>query len=271
MKHAFLLSLSLLFLHFSGFSQIPEMTENTNTIMSNILLNEMKLMDYDNIEKAILDTWDIRKEEIDGNNQTISFKADSVTILVAMIPVPLPGDGLETAVEYANIWKDARSALNNKSHISIAVIGEKDMQDLYVEATKIAAILLKYSDSSGIFLSNQSLLLSRGFYLEEAEKMTASHLPIKLWAYIGLRQTDQGNSAYTYGLKEFGLPEIEIVNSPKPVAEVSAYLCQIAQAALLNDTSIPTIESVDLEDGTNVKLSLSNGVNVDGKTVKVNY
>ncbi len=253
------------------FSQVPEMTENTNTAMSSILLNEMELMDYENIEKDILNTWDIQKNEINGNDQTISFEVDGVTYLVAMIPSPLPDEGLETAVEYSYLWKDARSALDNKSYIAIAVVGEKDLLDLYIGATKISAIILEHTNSSGIYLSGQSLVLSREFYIEEAKKMTADTLPLKLWVYIGMHQNEKGNSAYTFGLKEFGLQELEIVNSGKTVEEVTEYIYNMAHLAL--------IEGIEKNDGNTtlgkennkIKISLSNGINLGGQTYKIEY
>ncbi len=264
------------FLFFIGnhsiiYSQVPEMTENTNTAMSSILLHEMELMDYENIEKDILNTWDIQKDEINGNDQTISFAVDGITYLVAMIPAPLPDESLMSAVEYSYLWKDARSALNNKSHIAIAVIGEKDMLDLYIEATKISAIILEYTNSSGIYLSGQSLVLSKAFYIAETASMTAEHLPLKLWIYIGMRQTEKGNSAYTYGLKEFGLNELEIVNSDKAMEKITEYIYDMVHVALTEGVELNDGKTTDNKEDNKIKAILSNGINLDGQTYKIAY
>ncbi len=266
----FTLITSLLFFAITSIAQIPEMTENTKSVMSSILLNEMELMDYENIEAAILSTWDIGPDKLDGNNQTISFEVDGITYLAAMIPVAMPGGGLETAVEYSYLWKDARTALNNKSHIAIAVIGESEAATLYTEATKLTALILEYSNASGVFLANQSLVLSREYYLAEVAKLSEGNLPINLWVYFGHRQNEKGSSVYTYGMQEFGLEELEIVDSQKSHEEISSHIKNTALDLITGKSIIDTGEEVD-EGIKKLDVILSNGVNTDRLTYKLEY
>ena len=252
-------------------AQVPEITENTKTVMGMLLLPEMELMDYPNIEEGILDTWDIEKEDIDGNDQTISFKVDDATFLIAMIPAPVPGEQLESAIEYSYLWKDARSALNNQSHIVIAVVGEKTPLELNVAFTKVAAILLENSDATGVYLVNQTLVLSKEFYLSEAATMDDETLPLYLWVYFGLRPGDDGNSAYTYGLKEFGLKEIEIVNSKYSMEEVTEFIYDASHYVLSQNVELNDGETIGMSEEQKIKISLSNGVNLDGETLKLAF
>lgn len=271
MKSPFLI-FPFLFLFISTINaQVPEITENTKTVMGMVLMNKMELMDYPNIEKDILNTWDIEKDELDGNDQTISFAVDGATFLIGFIPAPVPGDDLSTAVEYSYLWKDARMALDNESHIVIAVVGEEMPLDLYKQFTKIAAIILAHTNSMGVYLSNQSLVLSKEFYLEEAAKMNDENLPLYLWAYFGMRQSDKGNSVYTYGLKEFGLKELEIVNSRNTMEGVMDFLYQTAHYTVAGNINLKDGETVGGLEEEKIKVSLSNGVNLDGQTLKVAY
>ncbi|HFA49747.1 MAG TPA: DUF4261 domain-containing protein [Bacteroidetes bacterium] len=267
-----LIVFSFLFLFNSNiYSQVPAMTENTSTVMGMVLLPEMKLMDYENIEKGILNTWDIQKEDIDGNDQTISFKVDSTTFMIAMIPAPVPGDELENAVEYCYLWKDARSALNNKSHIIIAVVGENSKLDLYKKYTKMAAIILKHSDATGIYMGGQTLVLSKDFFIKNADSMDGNKLPLFNWIYFGKKQSDKGNSVYTYGLKEFGLEELEIVDSKKTMEEILGFIYDIAHYTISGNIILNDGETVGGTEEEKIKISYSNGVHLDGKTLKIGY
>ena len=263
---------SLLFLFTAKINaQVPDITENTKTVMGMVLMNKMELMDYPNIEKDILDTWDIGKEDIDGNDQTISFAVDGTTFLIGFIPAPVPGDELNAAVEYSYLWKDARSALKNESHIVIAVVGEEMPVSLSKNFTKITAIILEHTNSMGVYLGNQALVLSKEMYLKEAATMDEDNLPLSLWVYFGLRQNEKGNSVYTYGLKEFGLKEMEIVGSEKSMEEVYDFIHDTAQYIVAGNIELKDGETFSGSGDDEIKVSLSNGVNLDGQTLKISY
>ncbi len=270
LKCGMLFSLFLAFV-FEINAQVPEVTENTTTVMGMVLMNKMELMDYPNIEKDILNTWDIKKEDIEGNDQTIAFILDGATFMVGFIPAPIPDEELNTAIEYSYLWKDARSALKNESHIVIAVVGEQPPLDLYKHFTKITAIVLEHTNSMGVYLGNQTLVLSKEFYLNETAGMDDENLPLYLWSYFGMRQNDKGNSVYTYGLKEFGLKELEIVNSEKSMEEAMSFIYGVAHYTVAGQVVLNDGETVGGSEKEKIKISLSNGVNLDGQTLKIAY
>ena len=252
-------------------AQVPEITENTTTVLGMVLMNKMELMDYPNIEKDIVSTWDVEKENIDGNDQTISFSVNGATFLIGFIPAPVPGDELNSAVEYSYLWKDARAALRNESHIVIAVVGEESPLDLYKHFTKITAIILENTNSMGVYMGNQGLVLSKEFYLEEAATMNDENLPLPLWVYIGMRQNDQGSSVYTYGLKEFGLKEMEIVNSEKTMEEAFDFIHDAAHYVIAGQVELNDGETMGMSEDQKINISISNGVNLEGQTLKLAY
>ncbi len=271
MKTQFILFSFLFFFISKSAAQVPEITENTTTVMGMVLMNKMELMDYPGIEKGILTNWDISPEDIDGNDQTISFAVDGATFLIGFIPAPVPGEDLSTAVEYSYLWKDARQALKNESHIVIAVVGEESPLDLYRQFTKITAIILQHTNSMGVYLGDQALVLSKEFYLAEAGKMDNETLPLYLWAYFGMKESDEGRSVYTYGLKKFGLKELEIIDSQKTMEEALDFLYYTAHYTVLGDVELKDGETVGQSEKEKIAITLSNGVNVDGQTLKIAY
>ena len=263
------LFLSLLFLFKNTNAQVPEITENTHTATGMVLLNKMELMDYPSIEKNIMDTWDLAKEDIEGNDLTISFKTDSTTFLIGLVPAPVPGNDLATAVEYCYRWKDARRALDNQSHIVIAVVGEKTPLELYKYFTEITAIILANTRSTGVFLNNQALLLSKEFFLTEAAAFHDNHLPLYLWIYFGRQQNDKGNSVFTLGMKEFGMNEMEITDSPKPLDELMSVIFDTAHWAILHGKEPRDGHPPELPNNKKITTVLSNGINLNGKSLKI--
>jgi hypothetical protein len=75
-----------------------------------------------------------------------------------------------------------------------------------------------------VYEGSKSLLILKQDYLDIAEGMTDDYFSLNLWIYFGYRKTGNGNSGYTYGLKEFGKHEMEIVDSPKSIGQIEKFL-----------------------------------------------
>ena len=58
--------------------------------------------------------------------------------------------------------------------------------------------------------------------------MTEEDFPLHIWIYFGLRQEKEKQSIYTYGLKEFGKKELEILNSDHSLGELSEMMFNLA-------------------------------------------
>ena len=61
--------------------------------------------------------------------------------------------------------------------------------------------------------ATSTLLLPKNLYLDFANMMKEEMLPIQLWVYIDIINDGDKSSVYTYGMKEFGKSEMEIINS----------------------------------------------------------
>ena len=93
----------------------------------------------------------------------------------------------------------------------ISVIGsDKRTLDLYRLFTKVSACALENTRSSGVFYENLYLLVQRGYFLESARNMTDQNLPLSCWFHVILYPENKVNNAYTYGLSDLGLSELEV-------------------------------------------------------------
>lgn len=117
----------------------------------------------------------------------------------------------------------------------------------------------------------ESLLIPKEDYLSEAEFMNEEYLPINLWIYVGLRVTDNGNAGYTYGLKEFGKAEMEILDSAKSLEDIRGFLFNIAHYVIEYDITFHDGQTVGVSEEEKIPINLSKGKYVEGDSFKLAY
>jgi len=141
---------------------------------------------------------------------------------------------VRSAAEGAWLWGTARDeAPRHKAQLNIAIVGNgQTAVTLYKTYTRVAAAALETTRAYGIYLPRHYLLHSRDFFLEGARQLKRDELPLYCWIYFGMFTQDGLSCAYTYGLDEFGMLDLEIVRSPKTLAEAHAILYDAARDAL---------------------------------------
>ena len=214
-----------------------------------------------------------RINKFSGDNSSIAFKIDNEMVTIAHMPFPIPsGDILETA-EYAYNWQSVLDdTKEHKSHLIVSIIqGGDDQIKRFKIFTQVLCPLLRTTHSIGVYKGNQSLLISKEEYLNEAALMNNDYLPLNLWIYFGLRSNDNGNSGYTYGLKEFNKIEIEILNSLKSLDEIRSFLFNMAHYVLEGDVTFKDGQTCGLSAGEKIAISLSKGKFIEGETFKLAY
>jgi hypothetical protein len=94
-------------------------------------------------------------------------------------------------------------------------------------------------------------------------------IPINLWVYIGLRESDEGNSIYTYGLNKFGKHEMEIINSKLSLEELYNFISNICAYVISSNVTFKAGEALGYTAHQKIKITLSTGRFVDGQTMKL--
>jgi hypothetical protein len=192
-------------------------TQNSNIILGMLLLQDANTFDVDNFGKDFNNYYGNDIQEPTGDNSSFVFKVDGEMIAIAHMPVPIPPGDIEGTAQYAYNWQTAlEDTKEHKSHLIVSIMqGGQDQIRRFKIFTKVLCSLLRTTNSVGVYKGNQSLLIPKEDYLSGAELMSEDYLPLNLWIYFGLLTTDKGKSGYTYGLKEFKKPEMEILNSTR--------------------------------------------------------
>ncbi|MBK8554850.1 MAG: DUF4261 domain-containing protein [Lewinellaceae bacterium] len=143
---------------------------------------------------------------------------------------------------------------------------------MYKLFTRVTAAILEHSQASiAVLMTDEVLVLPKGYYLEAARNMSDQSLPVYCWVYFGLIEEEGDTGGFTFGLKEFGLPEMEISRSENSIQEVHGVLYDAVQYVLQYQIRIKDGQQVPV-DGLNVKAGYADPVYLqEGPVVKLAY
>ncbi len=243
-----------------------------------IILGMVILQDENSFDPKVFckDFKDNYKESVkkpSGDSLSFSLNIDDELIVVAHMPVPIPHGDLEGTAEYAYNWETALEDLkSHKSHLIVSIISSgQDKIRRFKIFTQVICSLLRTTNSLGVYEGTQSLLIPKSDYIDEASLMTDDYLPLNLWIYFGYRITDKGNGGYTYGLKEFGKTEMEIIDSSKSIGEISKFLFNITHYVLDNDVTFKEGQTCGMSADERIPIHFSKGKYIEGDTLKLAY
>ena len=216
--------------------------------------------------------WGITVLESPGCRDTLVFGVDEMTVTCAFIDSPIPNHEVEDCCRFNYMWPEARDTVScHKSHLILSVVGCKAPVEGFKLFTKAAACWLATDDAIAIYLGNQTLVLPPQFYIDSAQQMEDGDLPVQLWVYFGLHRRPGGNCAYTFGLREFGREEVEVVDSDKQPDELLRFLCSVTGYLLGDDVRLFDGQTLNLSNRGPLPITLSEGVGVDGESLKIPY
>mgnify|MGYP002374345689 FL=1 len=248
-------------------------TKNSNIILGMVMLNNGNSF---NIDSFCLDFknnygWDV--QEPTGDNSSFAFRVDDEVAAIAYMDVPIPPGDIEETAKYAYNWQTAfEDTKGHKSHLIVSLMrGGQDQIKRFKIFTKVLCSLLRTTNAISVYKGTQSLLLPKDYYLKEAKLISGGYLPLNLWIYFGLRVTDNGNSGYTYGLKEFNKTEIEIVDSCRRLEDIRGFLFNIAYYMLEYNVTFQDGQTIGDSEEEKIPIRFSKGKFVQGDTFKFAY
>lgn len=146
------------------------------------------------------------------------------------------------------------------------------MGEAIVKAYVLLSTTLRTTNAIGVYKGNQSLLIVKEHYLQQAALMDDdNYLPLNIWIYFGLRKTKNGNNGYTYGLSAFNKAELEIIHSSKNLDDIRVFLYNIAHYVLDRDVTFKDGQTCGTSEDEKIAISYSKGHFVDGDSFKLAY
>ena len=212
--------------------------------------------------------------EITHDNNTIIADNNGMILTASLMPAPIPDN---EAVEQAKTnyrWDGAvEAAERHKAHLLVSVINRGDMDNIegakhYV---KLLANATKQEGCLGINILGT--VIHPQMYYDFAKLYDENDdFPIENIVYIGL-YGDENNtvSGYTYGLEQFGKKELEIIKSSEEAEEVYNFLASISDYIITSDVVLNDGETIGFSEEQKIQISVSEGIALDGETVKLGF
>lgn len=255
------------------FKRKKDKVDSNPILLGMVMLKHNASPNLDNLRISYKEYYTDEFEIKHDMEDTIIINAGGETFAIAHMPYPIPKDGLQAVAQLAYNWPSVLDKISTHTgHLLVTMLQSSTAQvDRFKDFTNVMCGILESTDTVGVYMGEQSLLIPAYDYVDEASYMNDEDFPLNLWIYFGLQTTDAGNNGYTHGLKEFGKPELEIVNSQKSLDDIRGLLFNIAHYVLLNDINFKDGETVGLSEGEKILIEYSDGIFTEGKTYKLAY
>ena len=235
-----------------------------------VLLSE-NVWDKDQLISDLKADWgiEIPKEDTEDEDTIVNF--DKCRIVISKFPTPVPNEEAEINAENNWMWEEAVEVTKtHKAHIVVAILGdEEDVISRGILYTKIMATCCKQENAIGVFTCG--VVFEPSYYMKSAEMIRDGKLPIFTWVWFGLYRTENGLSTYTYGMKDFGKLELEILDADEDAGKLLSFISAIASYILQDDVELKDGETIGLSEEDIHQITLSKGVALPEKTLKISY
>ena len=235
-----------------------------------ILLSE-NVWDKDQLISDLKADWgiEIPKEDTEDEDTIVNF--DKCRIVISKFPAPVPNEEAEINAENNWMWEEAVEVTKtHKAHIVVAILGdEEDVISRGILYAKIMATCCKQETAIGVFTCG--VVFEPSYYMKSAEMIRDGELPIFTWVWFGLYRTENGLSTYTYGMKDFGKLELEILDADEDAGKLLSFISAIASYILQDDVELKDGETIGLSEEDIHQITLSKGVALPEKTLKISY
>ena len=245
--------------------------EAVGSFCGSVLLSE-DLWDKEKLISDLKADWEIELSKEDTEDEdTIVTDLDKCRIVISKFPAPVPNEEAEINAENNWMWEEAVDVTKtHKAHIVVAILGdEEDLISRGLLYTKIMATCCKQENAIGVFTCG--VVFEPSYYMKSAGMIRDGELPIFTWVWFGLYRTKNGLSTYTYGMKAFGKLELEILDADEEAGKLLSFISAISSYVLQDDVEFKDGETIGLSEEDIHQITLSKGVALPEKTLKISY
>lgn len=223
------------------------------------------------IIKHLKEEWKMTVEGDDYSDDTAILTVDGSMIAIAYMPAAIPNEDIQATAKYTYSWPTVMDDLEGMTgHVIVSVmVSDKSTYERYTLLSKILYSILATSNAVGVYQGGQTLLINREEYLSYYDMLKEGDTPLTLWVYIGIQMKDDGTNLYTYGMEEFGFRELEIIKTKMDTEDAFSFLCNVCCYVLENNVVFNDGETFGYTAEQKIKIVLSEGINLDGQTLKL--
>lgn len=255
-----------------------EMDSNAQNFQAFVLFKNENGIPVD-FEKDFSEQWGIKLEATpddrdeksdDSNLDAQIYSVGKLMLVLGYMDFAVPDGEAEYNAMYNYMWKDAVEVTKtHQAHMLVTILGEGTAEEKGILYTQAIATLCKYENTIGVYANE--VVYEPKMFVAFSEMMKDGSLPLFNLVWFGLSNSENGVSGYTCGMKCFGKDEMEIINSQKKPSDIRDMLTNIASYVILEDVILHDGETVGMSATQRLKITKSEGVNVEGDSLKIQF
>lgn len=215
--------------------------------------------------------WKLPVTDITGDDDNAIFRIDGEKVLLSFMSFQIPMDEIAHAAQYAYYWDTAMETVGEHTgHAIVSLMpGGKSAFERTRIMSKIICSLLSTSNAVAVYKGTQSLLIPSDLYLEHVEEIRSGGPSTPLWVYMGTHRSENGNSAFTYGLSAFDKKELEIVNSALSTEELYNMMFNICSYVISRNVTFKSGQTLGFSAKQKIRITDSDGQFFKGETLRL--
>lgn len=254
-----------------------ERAKRAGAFLAFVLLKEPQ-WDHEKFEKEFEADWGTKltsPESKEGENATTLVYTpegsdEGVFFAVGLVDRCVPNGEAEFHAQFNYMWAEAVSVTKtHQAHLIVTVMGKTDPRASGTLFARVLSTLCKCENVLGVYFND--VVAEPRFMVAVSDLIRQDHFPLLSLVWFGLGRSGNGINAYTCGLTKFGKDELEILDSDKDPGELRGFLMNIAAYVIGEDVILHDGETIGVSNEQRVKIVRSEGVNVQGDSLKILY
>ncbi len=215
-------------------------------------------------------------QEIVIKNETdemISFDFYGVDMTYSFTPMPM---NKESFIESDLLNPKLAGFINeHQSYTTLTCIPSNfDDHLVAINCYRIVSLVVigisQSNDATSVFNSYSQLLMEKNLFMKlVVEKVRSKQLlPVSAWLKITVGSHETGNYGFTKGAKQFGLKELEIIDSQQSLQNIHSFLTDMASYSILNNVKFKDGETIGYTEDMKVAICKNKSTFGKGKAFR---
>lgn len=233
------------------------------------ILLENTEFDFEQVLTELNKQWGIEVTDYELKDGSLVFDIDENLIALSIMESPIPDGEAEYFAETNYMWPEAvETTKKHQAHL-VAIVINHDGDSVEAAATFSMLVSSCLNQKSVLGIYTSGTVFQPKFYKDVADIMKDGQMPVPIWVYIGLGQTEKGNIGYTYGMDAFGKMEMEILDSSHNLQEIQSFLYYVIEYVIKSDMIFRDGETLSFTSEERLKITKSKAIYVEGESLKI--